>query len=340
VRYQLLGATTGLKVSSIALGTGLLGKQTGYGAEQDDIQRILSEYAEQGGNVIDTSDAYQAGAAEEAVGEFLTDRRNDIVLVTKFSRGAAPAGLAATGAGRKSMVQSVEGSLRRLKTDRVDLYMAHLDDGVTPIEEMVRGFDDLVRAGKIVYGGLSNFPAWRVATGATAASLRGWAPLAAIEVEYSLIARDAERELLPMADAFGMGVLAYSPLAAGLLTGKYRNGERGRATDFKASVPHDAESHTVILDVAIDVAREIGSDPGQVALAWIQSKGIIPIIGPRTPAQLTNNLAACSVTLDATQIERLNGASKIQLGYPHDLLAKGGAAIRAGVSLPQRTVGR
>jgi aryl-alcohol dehydrogenase-like predicted oxidoreductase len=218
MRYQLFGTTTGLKVSSIALGTGLLGMQSGYGAKQDDVQRILFEYAEQGGNIIDTSDAYQRGVAEEAVGEFLTGRRSDIVLVTKFSRGATPAGPGATGAGRKTMVQSVEASLRRLKTDHIDLYMAHLDDRVTPVEEIARGLDDLVCAGKIVYNGLSNFPAWRVASGATAASLRGWAQLVAIEVKYSLIARDAERELLPMADAFGMGVLAYSPLAAGLLT--------------------------------------------------------------------------------------------------------------------------
>ena len=228
MRYTLFGRGTGLKVSSMILGTGMLGDAGGYRTAPEDVPAILRGYAEAGGNFIDTSDAYQQGQSD-----------------------------------RKAMVQSVEASLKRLKTDRIDLYLNHMDYGSTSVEEIARGFDNLVRAGKIIYAGFSNTPAWRLATAAATADVRGWAPIAALQVEYGLLQRTTERDLLPMADAIGMGVMGYSPLAAGLLTGKYRRGGTGRETDFKASVSHeDAGASATVIDTLIAVADELGVSPG------------------------------------------------------------------------------
>lgn len=324
MQYRIFGRHTGLKVSELVLGTGLLGQAGGYGAAPQDVQAILRKYAEAGGNFIDTSDAYQAGGSEMVLGEFLAPNRDDFVIASKYSRGTAPKPApAAGGAHRKAMVQSVEGSLKRLKTDRLDFYLVHADDGVTPVEEVARGLDELARAGKIVYGGFSNYAAWRIATAATTAGLRGWSPITAIEVEYSLLQRTTERELLPMADGLGLGVLGYSPLAGGLLTGKYRRGETGRATDFKASISHeDMDKNAATLDALLAVAEELGVPPGQAAIAWVIAKGVFPIIGPRTPAQLDDNLAAAALKFSPEQIRRLDEASAVPQGYPHELLAQ------------------
>jgi aryl-alcohol dehydrogenase-like predicted oxidoreductase len=323
MRYKILGRKTGLRVSEVALGTGMFGRVWGYGAEPAEVRGILEGFAEAGGNFIDTADNYQWGDAERQVGEFLAGRRDDFVVASKFSRGAAAApALAGLGTSRKAMVQAVEASLRRLKTDRIDLYFAHMDDGLTPMEELARGFDDLVRAGKIVYGGLSNFPAWRVALAANTAELRGWAPIAAVQIELNLLQRDGERELLPMADGLGLGVMAWSPMAGGLLTGKYRRGETGRATELKASVLHDGAARTdVVLDALTAVAAEQGSEPGRVAIAWVQARGGLPVLGPRTRAQLDDNLAALALRLGPDQLARLDAASAVPRGYPHDLNA-------------------
>jgi aryl-alcohol dehydrogenase-like predicted oxidoreductase len=321
MRFKIFGQRTGLKVSEIILGTGMFGTAWGYGAEPDEVRHILRGYADAGGNFIDTADNYQFGESERQIGEFVAPCRDDFVIASKFSRGAtANPALTALGNNRKAMVQAVEESLKRLRTDRIDLYFVHMEDGVTPVEEIARGLDDLVRAGKIVYTGLSNFPAWRVASAVTLADLRGWTSIAAIQVEYSLLERTTERELLPMADGLGLGVMGWSPMAGGLLTGKYRKGERGRATDLKASVLHDdPERNASVIDTLIAIAREIGSNPGRVAIAWVRAKGVLPIIGPRTRAQLDDNLAAASLSLSSDQIRRLDEVSAVRLGYPHEL---------------------
>ena len=202
MRYRLFGRGTGLRVSELALGAGTFGTRWGYGAQPADAKRILDAYLDAGGNFIDTADGYQFGEAEELLGQFLPGRRNDIVLATKFTRGAAPKpGLTTVGNSRRVMIDAVEASLKRLQTDRIDLLWVHMPDAVTSSEEIMRGLDDLVRAGKVVYLGFSDFPAWRVARAATIAELRGWAPLAGIQVEYSLAERTPDRELLPMAQA-------------------------------------------------------------------------------------------------------------------------------------------
>jgi aryl-alcohol dehydrogenase-like predicted oxidoreductase len=323
MKYRLFGRRSGLRVSEFALGTGMLGKAFGYGTEPDDIRPIFEGYANAGGNLIDTSDAYQLGQAEQVLGTLLAADREHFVIASKYSRSASSTPIAAVvGNHRKAMVRSVEDSLRRLKTDRIDIYFAHLDDGVTPIDEIVRGLDDLVRAGKILYAGLSNFPAWRVALAATLADLRGWTPISAVQVQYNLIERAADRELLPMSQALGLGVMAWWPLGGGVLTGKYRRGEKGRATELGRGTAPMSGGAEAVLDVLVDIAAETDASPGSVALAWVRAKGLIAIIGPRTRAQLDDNLAACEVVLSDLQLNRLQLVSRPVLGYPYDLLAQ------------------
>ncbi len=322
LRYRLFGRT-GLRVSSFALGTGNFGTGWGYGASPADAQAIYRRYREAGGNFVDTADQYQFGQSETIVGECIAGDRDEIVLATKYSLGDTPAGgLQSTGNSRKAMQRSVEASLRRLKTDRIDLMWVHMPDGVTPIDEIVRGLDDLARAGKILYAGLSDFPAWRVASAATLAELRGTLPIAAVQLEYSLVERTAERELLPMAAAFGLGVVGWSPLGGGLLTGKYRQGETGRAQGLGAVIHAESDARkTATLDAVLAIAQETDRPPGQVAIAWVLSRGTLPILGPRTLAQLDDNLASAQVRLSAEQLRRLDAASAITLGFPHDVVA-------------------
>jgi len=198
-----------------------------------------------------------------------------------------------------------------------------MPDGITPIEEIARGFEDLVSAGKILYAGLSDFPAWRVATAATLAALRGWSPLAGLQLEYSLVERTPDRELRPMAEAYGLGVVGWSPLGGGLLTGKYRRGELGRATTWKNLIHgEDTGQKTKVLDALESIAGETEASMSQVAIAWVGHKGIIPIIGPRTRAQLDDNLGAAAVTLTADQVRRLDQVSAPSLGFPHEMMTR------------------
>jgi aryl-alcohol dehydrogenase-like predicted oxidoreductase len=321
MRYRVFGEKTGLRLSELALGGAMFGTRRGYGAEPEEARRILRRYLDAGGNVIDTSETYQLGESEEIIGEALIGDRDAVLLSTKYSVGVtqAPA-LASVGNSRKAMIQAVEASLKRLRTDRIDLYFVHMADGVTPAEEIARGFDDLVRAGKIIYGGLSNFPAWRVAVAAVTAELRGWAPLASVQVEYSLLQRTTESELLPMAAGLGLGVLAYSPLAGGILTGKYRKGEPGRVTRRTAAAPAEEPRARATLDELLAIAGEVGATPGQVALSWVSGRGVLPVIGPRTVAQLDENLGSVAVKLDEAQRRRLDEVSEIPPVHPHDLL--------------------
>jgi aryl-alcohol dehydrogenase-like predicted oxidoreductase len=323
MRYRLFGKHTGLRVSELVLGTGTFGTRWGHGSEPDEAKRILDAYAEAGGNFIDTADSYQFGESEEILGRLLVGRRDEFVLATKFTQSAqANAGLLVTGNSRRAMVSSLEASLKRLNTDRIDLYWAHYADGVTPMEEIVRGFDDLVRAGKILYAGLSDFPAWRVSRAATIAELRGSIPIAGLQVEHSLVERTTEQELLPMGEALGLGVVAWSPLGGGMLTGKYRQGEKGRAEGFNGRVfqAENTAQRTAILDAVIATADALGVTPGEVAIAWVSAKGALPIIGPRNVAQLQANLASTTITLTPEQLAHLDAVSALKPVFPHSLL--------------------
>lgn len=323
MRYRLFGKHTGLRVSELVLGAGNFGTRWGHGAEPDEAARIIDTYAEAGGNFIDAADSYQFGESEEILGDLLAGRRDEFVLASKFSQRASPKdSILVTGNSRKAMVSSVEASLKRLKTDRLDLYWVHYADGVTPVDEIMRGFDDLVRAGKILYAGLSDFPAWRVARAATLAELRGSIPLAGLQVEYSLVQRTVEFELLPAGDALGLGVVGWSPLGGGMLTGKYRKGEKGRAEGLGGKVfqAENSQQRTAILDTLIAVAGELSVSPGEVAIAWAAAKGPFPIIGPRSVEQLQANLAAARLTLPPDVLTRLDAVSALAPIFPHSML--------------------
>jgi aryl-alcohol dehydrogenase-like predicted oxidoreductase len=326
MRYKILGKHTGLRVSEFVLGTANFGVAWGgHGAAPDEARRILDTYADAGGNFIDTANGYQDGQSEQLVGDLLTGRRDEFVLATKFAvKTDATSGILVTGNSRQAMVASVEASLKRLKTDRIDLYWAHVDDSITPMEEIMRGFDDLVRAGKILYAGLSNFPAWRVARAATIAELRGTVPIAAIQVEHSLVQRAAEQELIAAARALGLGAVAYSPMGGGVLTGKYRNhnGEAGRNEAWGGAgfQPENTAQRSAIIDAVIAVAAEAGVTPGEVAIGWVAARGTLPIIGPRTQKQLESNLAAARLALTDEQLARLDQVSAIPRGYPWTVL--------------------
>jgi aryl-alcohol dehydrogenase-like predicted oxidoreductase len=326
MRYQTFGRRTGLRVSEYVLGTANFGSADGS-AGLDGSRQIFEAYVAASGTTFDVSNVYQDGEAETVLGGLLGQQRDDFVIMTKYSgtRQAQPRP-GTTGNSRKTMVRSLEESLRRLNTDYVDVFMPHFPDGTTPVSEILAGFDDLIRAGKILHGGLSNFPAWRVAGAATRADLRGLAPLVGIQTEYSLAERSAERELLPMAQAHGLGVVLYSPLAGGLLTGKYRNGERGRLSARGTDLEDDAQ-RTAVVDAVLAIADDLGTSPVQVSLSWLRrraalaSTSMIPIVGPRTPAHLEEYLRALDLELGDDHYQRLDDVSALRLGTPHDDVA-------------------
>lgn len=318
MKYTSFGKT-GLRVSQVALGTGNFGTGWGHGADPDTSKAIFNAYAEAGGNFIDTADVYQFGQSEEQIGSLLEGRREDFVIATKYSSGAQPnANRLVTGNSRRAMIASVEASLKRLKTDRIDIYWVHHPDGVTPAEEIVRGFEDLARAGKILYAGLSNFAAWRLSRTATLAELTRTVPIAAAQFQHSLVHREPEADLFPASHALGLGIVTWSPLGGGMLTGKYRQGEKGRAEGLGGRVfqPENSAQRTKILDTVIAIAGEIGASAGQVAIAWAGTHGAVPIIGPRSMTQLTDNLGALSLELSSEHISRLDTASILTPSTP------------------------
>lgn len=327
MRYRLLG-DSGLRVSEAALGTMTFGEDWGWGAAKDEARKVYDAFREAGGNFIDTANVYTNGSSESFLGEFMRDHRQSMVLATKFSNAMPGADPNAAGNHRKSMVQAVEASLKRLQTDYIDLYWLHIWDQMTPVEEVMRGLDDLVRQGKVLYVGVSDAPAWWIARANTLAALRGWSPFIGLQIEYSLIERTVERELIPMAHALNIGVTAWSPLAGGILTGKYQGGvksDSGRMSGemMKEFLPEAQRADRIVAAVK-KVSEEIGSSMAQVALAWLRYRSVpvIPIIGARKLSQLQDNLASIELTLSAEQVTALDEASKIELGFPYDMYTK------------------
>lgn len=318
MKYTPFGKT-GRRVSQIALGTGNFGTGWGHGASAEDSTAIFNAYAEAGGNFIGTADIYQFGQSEELLGTLLQGRRENFVLATKYTNGAVPnADRLVTGNSRRALVASVEGSLKRLKTDRIDIYWAHHPDGVTPAEEIVRGFEDLARSGKLLYAGLSNFPAWRLSRAVTLAELTHAVPIAAAQFEHSLVHRQPEADLYPACEALGLGVVTWSPLGGGMLTGKYRQGEKGRAEGLGGNVfqPENSAQRTKVLDTVLAIAGELGASADQVAVAWAGTHGAIPMIGPRSLTQLSSNLGAIMIELSSEQLDRLDSASSLDPSAP------------------------
>src|ERR1700731_2431249 len=327
MRYKLLG-NSGLRVSEMCLGTMTFGEDWGWGTPKDDSRKIYEAFRDAGGNFFDTANFYTNGSSETLLGEFIAGHRESVVLATKYSN--APPGKDPNAAGnhRKSMMQAVEGSLRRLKTDYIDLYWLHIWDAITPIDEVMRSFDDLTRHGKILYAGISNAPAWWIAKANTLAELRGWNRFAGLQVEYSLIERTVERELLPMSKALGLGVTAWSPLAGGWLSGKYfedrKTGGRLDEQQWRDNALEVNERSRAIVAEVATVARETGRSSAQVALAWLRHRDmpVTPIIGARKIEQLKDNLSSLDLNLTADQRERLATVSRIHMGFPHDFLNK------------------
>ncbi|MDI3422607.1 aldo/keto reductase [Streptomyces luteolus] len=329
--YRLLGRS-GLRVSPLALGAATFGTEWGWGAEQDEARKLFDLYIERGGNFIDTAVTYTDGSSERLLGEFTRDNRESLVLATKYTTLRRAGDPNSGGPHRKNLFASVETSLRQLRTDYIDLLYLHVWDSTTPVEEILRGMDDLVRQGKVLHVAISNTPAWQVSRMQAVADLRGWSPLVALQIEYSLIERTGERDLIPMAREMGLGVVPYSPLAGGVLTGKY---SRDDLTSTHAAVDDGTrksvtlangvltERNFAIVDAVKEVATELGRTRAQVGLAWtLRNPGVTaPIIGARTPAQLEDNLGALQVEFTASQLARLDEASAIGLGIPHDLLA-------------------
>jgi len=322
MKYRLYG-NSGLRVSEVSLGTMTFGEDWGWGAPKDESRKIYDAYREAGGNFIDTANLYTNGSSESLVGEFIRDHRQSMVLATKYTNANAGNDPNAAGNHRKSMVQALEGSLRRLKTDYIDLYWLHIWDQMTPVEEVMRAFDDLVRQGKVLYIGVSDAPAWWIAQANTLAELRGWTPFIGLQLEYSLIERTVERELIPMAKAFKLGVVAWSPLAGGLLSGKYHSGggKDGRfSNEMGKAFQRTGERPDRIVAALQKVSQEVGRSPAQVALAWLRHRDIpvIPIVGARRVSQLQDNLASFELELTREQVSALDEASAIEMGFPHD----------------------
>jgi aryl-alcohol dehydrogenase-like predicted oxidoreductase len=330
--YRLLGRS-GLRVSPLGLGTMTFGADWGWGADKDDARRIFDTYVDRGGNFLDSANQYTNGTAEELLGEFARQRRDSLVLATKYTLSTRPGDPNSGGNHRKSMVRSVEESLRRLRTDHIDLLYMHAWDSTTPVEEILRAMDDLVRAGKVLYVGISDTPAWQVARMQAIADLRGWSPLVALQIQYNLVERTVERELIPMAAEMGLGVVPWSPLASGVLTGKYTRADldhgggsaeaEGTRKNVAAANGTLTERALAISEVVQEVATRIGATPSQVALAWTMRDRAVtsPIVGVRTLAQLEDNLGALDVTFTDDDLAALEEVSAIELGFPHDFLA-------------------
>ncbi len=326
MRYKLFGRS-GMRVSELCLGTMTFGEETGFGAARDECKKVFDAFLEAGGNFIDTANMYSKGTSERMLSEFIAPERERLVLATKYANNMVSNDPNSGGNHRKNMVQALDASLKRLDTDYVDVYWVHIWDFTTPIDEVMRALDDMVRAGKVLHVGVSNTPAWIIAAANTLAAERGWTPFSAMQLHYNLVERSIEADFLSLAKMQDMAVTPWSPLAGGLLTGKFnrdvdeeaRKGSRlatsrwGRITDAKLDV---AEKIT-------EIAKEIGQTSSQVALKWLcQNKKavVIPIIGARNENQLKDNLGCLDFELGDDHVKALNEVSAVSHGYPASLL--------------------
>jgi aryl-alcohol dehydrogenase-like predicted oxidoreductase len=328
MNYKLLGRS-GLKVSELCLGTMGFGTEAGWGADKETSFAIMDAFAEAGGNFIDTANVYKLGTSEKIIGEYVSNHDRDyFVLATKYSLKDNLTNPNASGNNRKNMMRSVEESLKRLKTDFIDILYLHIWDDLTPIDEVMRGMDDLIRLGKVNYAAISDTPAWMVAKGNTLAELMGWSQLIALQIEYSLIQRTPERELIPMAKHFGMTVTPWAPLGGGVLSGKYLRGEQGR---IKPESKRLDDRSINITKAVVAIADELGVSASHVALQWAMSQGFssIPIVGATKVDQLLENLKTIDVTLSKEHLQKLDEVSSIDLGFPGEFFKEEGVKINS-----------
>lgn len=354
-RYYTLGRS-GLRVSPLALGTMTFGENWGWGASEEVARGMFDRYLAAGGNFVDTADLYTEGRSEELLGKFVADSgsRDRVVLATKFSYNAQPGNPNAGGNGRKNVLRAIDGSLRRLRTDYIDLYLLHTWDRITPAEEVLRTLDDLVRAGKIRYAGLSDVPAWYAAHLQTLAHANGLHPLVSMQLQYSLVERNIEREYVPLAQELGLGITAWSPLAMGLLSGKYRPSEAGRDGDgdgrlqavksmgLPALMDKFTPRNWATVAEVEQVARESGLSMAQVAVQWAARRpglGSV-ILGARTLAQFEDNLAALDRPLDDAFLRRLDTVSALPSQFPYSFFeATQQVGIHGGVGVGDKPQG-
>jgi aryl-alcohol dehydrogenase-like predicted oxidoreductase len=320
VNYRILGRS-GLRVAELCLGTMTFGDDWGWGADREGSRQIFEAYAGAGGNFIDTANNYTNGTSEQLVGEFTSGARERFVIATKYTLSLDAEDPNAGGNHRKSLVRSLEQSLRRLRTDYVDLLWLHMYDAFTPIDEAVRALDDQVRLGKVLHVGISDSPAWIASQAHTLATLRGWSPFVALQVPYSVSGREPERELFPMAASLGLAVTPWGVLEAGTLTGKAEQDRRW---------PDDPVSNTAreVIAALQRIAAARGATPAQVAIAWLlQRPGpptLVPVVAARRPEQIVENLAAREVLLGPEEISELEAAGRPSLGFPRSFLESGG----------------
>ncbi|OHX65202.1 aldo/keto reductase [Flammeovirga pacifica] len=325
MQYKFFGKT-GLKVSELCLGTMTFGEDWGTGTDKYTSQKIFDAFVEKGGNFFDTANFYTNGTSEKYLGEFIQKNREHHVVASKYTlieNADHPNG---SGNSRRNMMNTVEASLKRMNTDYMDILWLHMWDGTTQIEDILRGMDDLISQGKVCYIGISDTPAWVVSQGNTYAKLRGWEQFAGIQVEYSLIAREVERELIPMSDHFDMSVLAWAPLGAGILSGKYNKGmiDQGRLSENSVKF---TDHNLNIARRVEEFANEIGATTSQVALKWLMKNNqkVIPIIGARKVEQVQQNLGVLDIDLTEDMMTELNKMSKINLGFPNEFLQQDNA---------------
>lgn len=333
MKYKLFGHT-GLRVSELCLGTMTFGEAWGFGASKAECNKVFNSFADAGGNFIDTADQYSDGVAEQYLADFIGSERERFVLATKYTSAMSTEHPGASGNSRKHMMEAVNASLQRLRTDYIDLLWVHAWDGLTPVEEIMRGLDDLISMGKVNYIGFSNAPAWVMAQANMMAEWRGWTRFAGMQLKYNLMVRDIEAEHLPLARQQDMAICPWSPLANGILSGKYRRDDVAATADSERAkllagrVPENAFA---LVDAVSEVASQLSVSHAQVALAWLRSRDprIIPLIGARTEQQLQDNLACVDVSLNAEQIARLEQASDWQPRYPQNYLAADDQRYRA-----------
>ncbi len=327
MNYQLFG-NSGLRVSPLCLGTMTFGEDWGWGSSEKASKEIYDKFVEAGGNFIDTADVYTEGSSERILADLIKADRDYVVLATKYTLSNTTHNPNKSGNHRKNLVQSVEASLKRLKTDYIDLLWVHAWDFTTPVEEVMRSLDDVVRSGKVLYIGISDTPAWVISRANMLAELRGWTSFIGNQLEYNLTERTPERDLLPMSAELNIGVVAWSPLATGILTGKYltkgNQGEDGDRLDGSSSYRFN-DKNVQIASKVVEVAKKLGASPAQVALSWINHKGVIPIIGARKIHQLEDNIKSLDLTLPDEIINKLDEVSAIDMGFPHDFVLRPGA---------------
>lgn len=326
MKYKLLGRS-GLKVSELCLGTMGFGTEAGWGADKETSFAIMDAFAEAGGNFLDTANIYKLGTSEKIIGEFVSQRDRDyFVIATKYSLKDNQINPNASGNNRKNMMRSVEASLKKLQTDFIDVLYLHIWDDLTPIDEVLRGLDDLIKQGKVNYAAISDTPAWIVAKGNTLAELMGWSQFIALQVEFSLLQRTPERDLLPMAKHFGMTLVPWAPMAGGALSGKYLRGEAGR---IKPGSNRLDDNSVRITKEVIAVAEKLGVTPAQVALKWTMQQGLssIPVVGATRVDQLLENLKTVNVTIPEEDMQLLNNASEIELGFPGKFFKEDGVRL-------------